>query len=565
MAANGKTGGGKVPDAWNDEDWGETQKQSTVEPTDKVEEPKSSTPSTSATPTIILAKKPAPSSTPTAEEVTTHMQNMQIWNAANEGGGFDVVGNSVQPAKTLYRPELKILKRATATNSPERDPNKQGSGTPKSETGSETEGKKETPQEKMERERKEKEERYAKARERLFGPDNSANGGSTPMEKNTSSSGKNSGTATPTGAKSSNQKNTSSRKTSPSSKQRRRDRIDDDFVPRSAMVAGTLESYHLDQQLQVEAQMRHSFPQNMPQPQYMGYQPPFTSPPPPGNFGYNNQSVFPPQNPQTQPFTGHQNMNFPQRSTPNPSGSPWNSGYSSPGLQPQQNQYSQFQGQNQHPMPYQGPQNQQISSQNYQNPYMPPFQPQLGPGSVQNQNFTQQPGGLYDPNYSQKPPGHLQFYGQSNQSAPTTHYPVREPKAPDGTGRGGFGFTARGGHNSTPSNSMPPHPPQIPQGRGFPSPMYPVNSQQSQQGQNGGFNSPAAAAPWGVTSPIGTQRSPGQIWNNGPNGNNMNESQTYSGPPLMGSGYSGLGQNNVWGNSGTWNSNGGQGVARGKR
>ncbi|KAK6539737.1 hypothetical protein TWF694_009937 [Orbilia ellipsospora] len=591
MATNGS---GRIPDAWDDDDWGKSQlKQTKTESTDETEELKAPLPPSGKAP-IILAKKPTASPNPqSADDISTHMKNMKIWNAANEGGSFEVVTTATQPVKTQFRPEMKILKRATNTNSPEGDPNKTGSGTPKSDAGSDVEGKKETPQEKMERERKEKEERYAKARERLFGPDNAAAAaGGDSMEKVPSSSGKNSGTVTPSGGKSSGQqnKNTPSRKTSPSSRQRRRERVDDDFVPRSAMIAGTVESYHLDQQFQAESQMRDMqsrthFPQsNMPQSQYMGFPSQYTTSPPPmpGNFGYNNQSVFPQQN-QPQPYNP-QNMNFAQRQQPpNTGNSPWNSSYSSPGLQPQHHQFNQFQSQGQGPTPYQTQpqqpqQPQQGPPQNYQGHYGPPFPSQAGPGNnMHNQSMPQhqqqQGQGLYDPNYSQKPLSSQQFFNQGGpHGPPTSQFPVREPKAPDGTGRGGFGFAARGGGGNMGSNMMPHPPPLLPQGRGFPTPMFPPNNNPPnvQGGQTGGFNSPAAAAPWGVTNPIGSQRPPAQIWSNMSNGNNnMSGEQGYSGQqqPLMGSTYSGLGQNNVWGNPGMWNhgAGGGQGAGRGKR
>ncbi|KAJ6258997.1 hypothetical protein Dda_5892 [Drechslerella dactyloides] len=610
MATNGsRPAGDRVPDAWDDDDWAVKQKPpNPTKPTDQGEKRKKSPAPTQAVGNrpIILAKKPAASSTSTsADDLSTHLQNIQIWNAANEGNAFEVVGNSTQqPSKTLYRPELKILKRATTTNSPERDPNKQGSGTPKSDAGSETEGKKETPQEKMERERKEKEERYAKARQRLFGPDSSATTGGDTMEKSTSSNGKNSGTNTPAGGKSLNQqnKNVPSRKTSPNSRQRRRDRVDDDFVPRSAMIAGTVESYQLDQQLQAEAQMREShtrahYSQNMPQPQHMGYSAQYATPPPlPGSFGYNNQPVFPPQG-QPQPYNNNQGPGFTPRQTSNPQ---WSNPYPpQQPIQPPSHSFNQYQNQNQHPHPYPPQQQQQPAlSQNFQTPYMPPYSQQLGPGNMPNQGPTQQNPGLYDPNYSQKP-SHLQFFNQNNQTGPSAQFPVREPRAPDGTGRGGFGFATRGGGTSLGSNMVPHHLPPHSQGLPFPSPsMFPGGNPPTAQGNQGvGFNSPAASAPWGVTNPnvIGSQR-PGQIWGNGPTGNNMSGGdQNYSGSQQqqqqqqpqqsMGGHYSNyeagsypaIGQSNVWGNtnnnSGMWNNAGGgsggggqgqgQGVGRG--
>ncbi|KAK6335458.1 hypothetical protein TWF696_002233 [Orbilia brochopaga] len=607
MATNGSSSTGeRVPDAWDDENWAETQKQPPPKPTEQSGKRKTSptpTPAAGNRP-IILAKKPAASpASASVDDVTTHLQNIQIWNAANEGNSFEVVGSSTQqPGKTLYRPELKILKRATNTSSPERDPNKPGGSASKSDAGSETEGKKETPQEKMERERREKEERYAKARQRLFGPDSSSTTGGDAMEKSASSNGKNSGTSTPAGGKSLNQqnKNVPSRKTSPNSRQRRRERVDDDFVPRSAMVAGTVESYQLDQQLQAEAQMRDSlprahYPQSMPQPQHMGYPSQYATPPSlAGNFGYNNQPIFPPQG-QPQPYNTNQGAGFTPRQTGN---SQWNNPYSSPQpIQPPPHTFNQFQNQNQHSHPYPPQQQQQTSPQNYQSSYMSPYQ--MGSNNMPNQGPSQQNSGLYDPNYSQKP-SHLQFFSQNNQNGPSAQFPVREPRAPDGTGRGGFGFAARGGGAGLGSNMVPHPPPLHPQGLPFPNPpMYPGSNQSTTQGSQGvGFNSPAAAAPWGVTNPgpIVSQR-PGQIWGNGPTGNSMNGGdQSYSGSQqqqqqqqqsqqqqqqqqAMGGHYSGyesgnyptVGQNNVWGSSnsgGMWNNapgggGQGQGVGRG--
>ncbi|KAF3189462.1 hypothetical protein TWF788_010546 [Orbilia oligospora] len=573
-AIGGQSGGASLPDAWNDDDWGTGQKPATSEPIDQLEATKKPSPPSSGNPPIILAKKPASSPNPgSADDLSTHMQNMQIWNAANEGGSFEVVAAVPQSGKTLYRPELKILKRAANTNSPERDPNKAGSRTPKSDGGSDGEVKKETPQEKMERERKEKEERYAKARERLFGPDTSGSGGGDSMEKNPSSNGKNSGTATPSGVKTTGQqnKNIPSRKTSPSSRQRRRERVDDDFVPRSAMVAGTVESYQLDQQLQAEAQMREiqsrtaHFQSNVPQAPYMGYQTQYTSPPPgPANFNYNNQSGFPPlpQQQQQPSFNGGQGGNFPPRQPSHVGASSWNNSFSSPPMQPPPpHQFNQFQNQNQ--LPYQVQQH-QVSPPNFQPPYSPPFHQQGAPANMPNQGLPL-PQNLYDPSYSQKP-GHPQFFNQNANNGPPVQFPMREPKVPDGTGHRGSGFTGRGGSHVMGLGSMTHHPP-VPQGRGFPNPMFAGNNQQNPHGGPGaGFNSPAAAAPWGVTNPIGSQQ-PGQIWGSVPNGNSMNGNQGYLGqqPPLMGSSYSGLGQNNVWANPGTWNTAGGQGSGRGKR
>ena len=56
---------------------------------------------------------------------------------------------------------------------------------------------------------------------------------------------------------------------------------------------------------------------------------------------------------------------------------------------------------------------------------------------------------LYDPNYTTKPDSpHVQKRdGQerSGQSTPNEQIPIRNPKGPDGSGRGGFGFVPREG------------------------------------------------------------------------------------------------------------------------
>ncbi|KAL9130989.1 MAG: hypothetical protein Q9217_000978 [Psora testacea] len=52
------------------------------------------------------------------------------------------------------------------------------------------------------------------------------------------------------------------------------------------------------------------------------------------------------------------------------------------------------------------------------------------------------PRQLFDPNDSAKP-DNLRL--QKKEAVPNTMQPVREPRAPDGSGRGGFGFAPRGG------------------------------------------------------------------------------------------------------------------------
>lgn len=53
---------------------------------------------------------------------------------------------------------------------------------------------------------------------------------------------------------------------------------------------------------------------------------------------------------------------------------------------------------------------------------------------------------LYDPNQSAKPPTvGIQRRPTEDVEAVQMQQPIRAPKGPDGTGRGGFGFVARGG------------------------------------------------------------------------------------------------------------------------
>ena len=54
---------------------------------------------------------------------------------------------------------------------------------------------------------------------------------------------------------------------------------------------------------------------------------------------------------------------------------------------------------------------------------------------------------LYDPTYTAKPDSsHIQKDGQglSGPSTPNEQLPIRSPRGPDGSGRGGFGFVPRG-------------------------------------------------------------------------------------------------------------------------
>ena len=59
------------------------------------------------------------------------------------------------------------------------------------------------------------------------------------------------------------------------------------------------------------------------------------------------------------------------------------------------------------------------------------------------------PRQLFDPMYTAKPDStHIQkrdSQTESGRSTPSEQLPIRNPKGPDGSGRGGFGFTSRGG------------------------------------------------------------------------------------------------------------------------
>ena len=78
----------------------------------------------------------------------------------------------------------------------------------------------------------------------------------------------------------------------------------------------------------------------------------------------------------------------------------------------------------------------------------------IEPGRPANQSGTRE---LYDPNYSPKRSGFsLQKRGGSSSqpareeasTSPALEHPIREPRGPDGSGRGGFGFINRGGNKS---------------------------------------------------------------------------------------------------------------------
>lgn len=59
-----------------------------------------------------------------------------------------------------------------------------------------------------------------------------------------------------------------------------------------------------------------------------------------------------------------------------------------------------------------------------------------------NSSASSRRGQLYDPNETSKPDA-LRL--QKKEAVSNVIQPTREPKAPDGTGRGGFGFSPRGG------------------------------------------------------------------------------------------------------------------------
>jgi hypothetical protein len=53
---------------------------------------------------------------------------------------------------------------------------------------------------------------------------------------------------------------------------------------------------------------------------------------------------------------------------------------------------------------------------------------------------------LYDPNFISKP----EPINKRSQSRETVIEPIRSPRGPDGSGRGGFGFAPRGGKSASP-------------------------------------------------------------------------------------------------------------------
>lgn len=68
-----------------------------------------------------------------------------------------------------------------------------------------------------------------------------------------------------------------------------------------------------------------------------------------------------------------------------------------------------------------------------------------GRNQQRQQHFSQQQD-LYDPGYAPLPESVHPLRRESPQSrTPKLEQPIRTPKGPDGSGRGGFGFAARGG------------------------------------------------------------------------------------------------------------------------
>jgi len=53
---------------------------------------------------------------------------------------------------------------------------------------------------------------------------------------------------------------------------------------------------------------------------------------------------------------------------------------------------------------------------------------------------------LFDPNFTQKPEA---GYKRRSESRENVIEPIRSPRGPDGSGRGGFGFAPRGGRNGS--------------------------------------------------------------------------------------------------------------------
>ncbi|ETN36494.1 uncharacterized protein HMPREF1541_08772 [Cyphellophora europaea CBS 101466] len=77
-------------------------------------------------------------------------------------------------------------------------------------------------------------------------------------------------------------------------------------------------------------------------------------------------------------------------------------------------------------------------------------------GSQSHGRNSQRQQDLFDPTYSAKPESAYVSRRESPQSLPKLEQPVRTPKGPDGSGRGGFGFATRGGKRPTTMNAIMP-------------------------------------------------------------------------------------------------------------
>jgi hypothetical protein len=84
------------------------------------------------------------------------------------------------------------------------------------------------------------------------------------------------------------------------------------------------------------------------------------------------------------------------------------------------------------------------------------------PNSIHQQQQQQYPRnpqrqqGLYDPNYTIKPESANISRRESPLTLPKPEQPIRTPRGPDGSGRGGFGFAPRGGNSNLATNRTSP-------------------------------------------------------------------------------------------------------------
>jgi hypothetical protein len=82
----------------------------------------------------------------------------------------------------------------------------------------------------------------------------------------------------------------------------------------------------------------------------------------------------------------------------------------------------------------------------------------LNPNHQQQQHprNSQRQQGLYDPNYTAKPESASISRRESPLTLPKPEQPIRTPRGPDGSGRGGFGFAPRGGKSNLPVSHAGP-------------------------------------------------------------------------------------------------------------